>query len=94
MTDRTRAPTVGGSAHGRVRSVRGNVVDVAFESSVAPVGHELRTGDDGEVVLEVVEHPSEHAARCIAMTPTRGLARGEAVRATGHPLRAPVGEGA
>jgi len=43
------------------------------------------------VVLEVESHLSGDTVRCIALTATRGLARGMAVRDTGGMLRVPVG---
>jgi F-type H+-transporting ATPase subunit beta len=39
-----------------------------------------------------VEQPSVEEVRCIAMTPTRGLARGMEVRDTGGPILVPVGK--
>ena len=79
-------------ALGTVVEVRGNVVDVAFATALPPVGDELRAGVAPVVVLEVVEHPTPAKVRCIALTPTHGLARGEPVRRLGHPLQVPVGE--
>ena len=78
---------------GRVLSVHGGVVDVRVEHGSRPaVGEELRTGTDASVVLEVLEHPDAGRVRCIALTPTRGLARGTPVFASGRPLLAPVGD--
>lgn len=78
---------------GRVLSVHGGVVDVRVEHGPRPaVGEELRTGSDASVVLEVLEHPAAGRVRCIALTPTRGLARGTPVLASGRPLLAPVGD--
>lgn len=78
---------------GRVLSVHGGVVDVRVEHGSRPaVGEELRTGSDASVVLEVLEHPAAGRVRCIALTPTRGLARGTPVLASGRPLLAPVGD--
>ena len=82
----------GAGRRGRVLSVRGSVVDVRFPSPLPAVGEALRTGEQGAVVLEVAEHPDPTRARCIALTSTRGLARGAAVIATGEPLLAPVGD--
>jgi len=79
-------------AAGRLVSIRGNVVDVRFEGGLPPITHALRAGEDGGVVLEVAGHPDDRTARCIALTPTRGLPRGAPVTDAGGPLRAPVGE--
>ncbi|MFW6083620.1 MAG: F0F1 ATP synthase subunit beta [Gemmatimonadota bacterium] len=77
---------------GRVRSVRGGVVEVHFDEALPPLGRELRT-EDGETIVEVVGHVDASTARGIALTPTRGLARGTRIEDTGRPLRMPVGEG-
>ncbi len=76
---------------GKVQMVRGSVVDVRFDYGLPGLQHELRTGDDGAIVLEVVNHLSETIARCIALTPTQGLARGAVVTDSGRPLQVPVG---
>ncbi|NDY41615.1 F0F1 ATP synthase subunit beta [Dissulfurirhabdus thermomarina] len=85
-------PPRGTAAEGRVAAVRGSVVDVRFPGGVPPMNQALRAGEDGRIVLEVATHLSPDRARCIALTPTRGLARGDAVRDTGGPLTVPVGE--
>ncbi len=77
---------------GEIIAVRGNVVDVRFPPPLPPRNHELRTGPENRVVLEVQTHLSTTAARCIALNPTRRLARGMAVQDTGSTLQMPVGE--
>jgi F-type H+-transporting ATPase subunit beta len=77
---------------GQVLAVRGNVVDVGFEPPLPEQHEALRAGEDGGLVLEVQTHISPSAVRCIALTATRGLERGSAVKATGHGLQVPVGE--
>ncbi len=77
---------------GRVLSVRGSVVDVRFPPPLPLRNQALRTGADHEVVLEVAALLDRDRVRCIALTPTRGLARGMPVRDTGGPLQVPVGE--
>ena len=78
-------------AGGTVQSVRGSVVDVVFPDHLPRVKTELRTGIDGEIVIEVMTQLDNHTIRGIALTPTRGLWRGAAVRDTGHTLEVPVG---
>ena len=80
------------NAEGTVRAVRGNVVDVDFPSPLPHRYEELRAGEDDAVVLEVQTHLSDARVRCIALTATRGLSRGDRVRATGHGLEIPVGD--
>jgi F-type H+-transporting ATPase subunit beta len=76
---------------GRVAAVRGNVVDVRFRPPLPPRFGALRAGRGESVVLEVESHLDEETVRCIALTETRGLARGMAVTDTGAPLQVPVG---
>jgi F-type H+-transporting ATPase subunit beta len=79
------------SQYGRVVSVRGSVIDARFPDRLPEVQHQLRTGEEEEIVVEVVSHLDEETVRGMALTPTQGLARGDAVRHTGHPVRVPVG---
>jgi F-type H+/Na+-transporting ATPase subunit beta len=82
----------GDTRSGRVAAVRGNVVDVRFRPPLPPRNRQLRTGPDGEIVLEVQTHVGSDRVRCIALTPTRQLGRGMPVEDTGETLQVPVGE--
>ena len=77
---------------GTVVAIQGNVVDVRFEAGVPALRQKLVTGEPGAVVLEVADHLDARTVRCIAMRPTRGLARAATVLDTGGPLEVPVGE--
>jgi F-type H+/Na+-transporting ATPase subunit beta len=77
---------------GTLVSIRGSVVDVRFEAGLPPINSLLRAGSDNQVVIEVWEHLDPQRIRGVAMTPTRGLARGMPVFDTGAPLTAPVGK--
>jgi F-type H+/Na+-transporting ATPase subunit beta len=77
---------------GVVVSVRGSVVTVGFEEALPELHTLLRAGARGEVAMEVLAQRDAHHVRCMALTPTQGLARGMAVENTGGPLLAPVGE--
>ncbi len=77
---------------GEISAVRGNVVDVRFSPPLPPRNHQLRTGANDSVVLEVQSHLDTHTVRCIALTPTRRLGRGMAVKNLGTTLEIPVGE--
>lgn len=74
---------------GSVVRVRGSVVDVAFESALPPIHTTLEVG---ALLMEVARHLDEHTVRCLALNPTRGLARGDEAVATGQPIQVPVGE--
>ena len=76
---------------GTIVRVRGSVIDVHFAHGMPDVHNELRAGDDGQIVIEVINHLDAHTVRGIALTPTEGLARGSAVADRGTPLRVPVG---
>ena len=80
-----------GRPSGRTVTIRGSVVDVRFEGQLPAVGTRLETGADGSAVLEVVGHLDDRTVRTVALTPTRGLARGEEVTDTGHHFEVRVG---
>jgi F-type H+-transporting ATPase subunit beta len=80
------------AARGTIVSVRGSIVDVQFETRLPPINSLLRAGKEGQVVIEVWAQLDARRIRGIAMTPTRGLARGMLVEDTGGPLKAPVGK--
>ena len=76
---------------GVVVAVRGSVVDVRFDERLPSILSVLRAGTDQKIVLEVLVQRDERHVRCIALTPTQGLARGLQVEDSGGPLTAPVG---
>ena len=81
-------------ANGRITQVIGTVVDVEFPSGEMPeIYNSLETtmGDD-KLILEVEQHVGNNWVRCLALGPTEGLKRGEAVSDTGSPVSVPVGE--
>ena len=85
-------PNLDSTAHGTVVSIRGSVLDARFSDHLPSMYHELRTGPEERIVVEVVSQLDEQTVRGIALTPTRGLSRGAKVRDTGRPMRVPVGE--
>jgi F-type H+-transporting ATPase subunit beta len=80
------------SNQGTVVSVRGSVVDAYFPRRLPPLYNLLKTGDEGKIVFEVINHVNSHTVRGIALTPTQGLALGSIVADTGFPIRVPVGK--
>ena len=77
---------------GEIRAVRGSVVDIRFDADLPPIHSLLRAGEDNGIVIEVLAQLDARHVRGIALTPTRGLARGAPVLDTGAPLKAPVGK--
>ena len=80
-------------AIGRVVQVIGTVVDVEFPPDELPALNnaiEVIT-DDGKIVLETQHHIGNNWARCLALSPTDGLARGAEVIDTGAAISVPVG---
>lgn len=78
--------------HGRVVSVRGSVIDAKFALGLPKIHNELRTGDSGEIIVEVINHLSANTIRGIALTATDGLARGTAIVDQGRAMQVPVGK--
>ncbi|WP_017324536.1 F0F1 ATP synthase subunit beta [Synechococcus sp. PCC 7336] len=77
---------------GKVVSFRGSVIDVQFSQQLPKLYSQLRAGEDGRVVIEVVEQRDAETVRGIALTPVAGLARGSPAIATNQPLQVPVGQ--
>lgn len=85
---------------GNIIAIRGSVIDVCFATKLPRI-HSILTvdlsdialGDTEQVVIEVLEQRNAKQVRCIALTPTQGLARGMPVKDSGNPLLAPVGSG-
>ncbi|MEX1286564.1 MAG: F0F1 ATP synthase subunit beta, partial [Acidimicrobiia bacterium] len=90
------SPPDGGSGRAQsseptVAAVHGSVVDVDFPAGVPPLRELVRLGDD--VRAEVTAHLDATTARCLALTPTQGLARGDVAEPQGGPITVPVGAG-
>lgn len=77
---------------GTVIAIRGSVVDILFAEQLPPIRSLLTTGHQQQILIEVFSQLDEHRVRCIALTPTQGLARGMLVEDSGGPLLAPVGK--
>lgn len=85
---------ISAGSSGVVVSVRGAVVDVAFDGDLPPINTVLlvRWDRPEPLVLEVHAHVGHGTVRAIALQATAGLARTVAVDATGQPLLVPVGD--
>jgi F-type H+-transporting ATPase subunit beta len=80
-------------AKGKVAQVIGTVVDVEFPPDELPALYnsiEIMV-DDRMIVLEVQDHLGNNWVRCLALSPTEGLARGAEAVDTGSALKVPVG---
>jgi len=82
---------------GKIVQVLGPVVDVDFKDYLPPINEALEVnyqldGKNVKLVLEVAAHIGGNRVRTIAMDMTEGLVRGADVKATGAPIKVPVGE--
>jgi F-type H+-transporting ATPase subunit beta len=80
-------------AVGKVRAIRGVVVDVEFPEGELPEIYEALEIErpKGRLVLEVQQHLGGGMVKTVAMDTTDGLQRGVDVAATGAPIMVPVG---
>ncbi len=78
--------------YGTILAVQGSVVDVEFSHRIPKVHHQLKAGDEQEIIIEVMTHLDAKTIRGIALTTTSGLARGSRVLDTEQPLQVPVGQ--
>ncbi|MGF1490739.1 MAG: F0F1 ATP synthase subunit beta [Prochloraceae cyanobacterium] len=77
---------------GKVIAIRGSIVDVFFADRLPEPHNLLKAGENGKIALEAMTYLNERTIVAIALSSTRGLARGETVIDTGRPLEVPVGE--
>ena len=79
---------------GKIKQIIGSVVDVQFEKGNLPdiyYALEIYNNDD-KIVMEVQQHIGDKTVRCVALTSTDGLVRGQEVINTGTPISVPVGD--
>jgi F-type H+-transporting ATPase subunit beta len=82
-------------ATGKIVQIQGPVVDVQFEPGQLPpilnaIEIPLRAGGD-PLTVEVAQHLGNDVVRCVAMSSTDGLVRGDAANDTGEAIAVPVG---
>ncbi len=104
MTIMETAPSQTGTGTGRVARVTGAVVDIEFPPGQIPdmynaLSTEVELPDsEGEgaqrhtLYLETAQHLGDGMVRAVALKPTDGLIRGQAVTDTGAPISVPVGD--
>ena len=80
-------------AKGRVTQVIGTVVDIEFPPDALPaINNAIEISTNGDkIILETQQHVGNNWVRCLAMSPTDGLARGTEAIDTGAPISVPVG---
>ncbi len=81
---------------GKILQVLGSVVDVVFDE-LPEIYNALemqvnREGKQETVVAEVQQHMGGNVARCVALSSTDGLVRGQKVLDRGEAISVPVGE--
>ncbi|MBQ3389731.1 MAG: F0F1 ATP synthase subunit beta [Firmicutes bacterium] len=79
---------------GIITTIIGPVLDIRFSAENLPAlrnAIEITVGDK-KVVAEVAQHLGDDIVRCIAMSSTDGLERGQEAIDTGGPITVPVGD--
>jgi F-type H+-transporting ATPase subunit beta len=81
-------------AAGRIVAIHGSVLDLRFGDGCLPrIDEAIEIASPrGRLLAEVRQHLDATTVRAVALGDTAGLCRGIAVRATGMPVRVPVGE--
>ena len=84
---------------GKIVQVIGNVLDVEFAEGKLPeiltalaISNPGISDQEGNLIVEVVQHLGDNVVRCVAMDTTDGLVRGMAAKDTGAPIQMPVGK--
>jgi F-type H+-transporting ATPase subunit beta len=82
---------------GKISQVIGPVVDVDFDGYLPVINEAIEVngnleGKEYRLVLEVAAHLGDGRVRTIAMDMSEGLVRGMEAKATGAPIKVPVGE--
>ena len=80
---------------GHLTAIHGSVVDIRFSEGVLPAVNEgiaIERDDGAPLVAEVQQHLDSMTVRAVALDNSAGLSRGALARATGAPIRVPVGD--
>jgi F-type H+-transporting ATPase subunit beta len=80
-------------AKGKVAQIIGTVIDIEFPPDELPaLNNAVEIAQNGsKLVLEVQHHIGNNWARCLALSPTDGIKRGDEAIDTGAPISVPVG---
>lgn len=79
------------NSQGTIVSVRGQVIEVEFKDVKPAINDLLSLAHAPEVKMEVYSSSAEDTFYCLALAPTRKIARGDKVIAHGQPIMFPVG---
>jgi F-type H+/Na+-transporting ATPase subunit beta len=80
---------------GQLTAVHGSVVDIRFAEGALPDINEsiaIERDQGTPLIAEVQQHLDSMTVRAVALDNTAGLSRGASARATGAPIRVPVGD--
>ncbi|SHO80945.1 ATP synthase beta chain [hydrothermal vent metagenome] len=82
---------------GKVVQVLGPVIDVDFTDYLPSINEALEVffnveGKEQKLILEVAAQLGDNRVRTIAMDSSEGIVRGTEAKATGNPIKVPVGE--
>ena len=80
---------------GTVVQIIGPVVDISFPSKHLPLINtaiSITKQDGSTIIVEVAQHIGDDVVRCIAMSSTDGLTRGDSAVNLDHPIQVPVGQ--
>jgi len=77
--------------NGTIIQIIGAVVDIEFDRTAIPRVYDAVVVESNGLVLEVQQQLGDGVVRSIAMGSTDGLSRGLTVKATGEPIKVPVG---
>ncbi len=78
--------------YGTIIAIRGTVIDIYFPHQLPEDHSLLTTGENEQIIIEVMTYLNQKTVRGLALKPTKGLARGDQVKDTKHPLQVPVGQ--
>jgi F-type H+-transporting ATPase subunit beta len=77
---------------GIIVAIQGTVVDVRFDHDLPTLNHMLRSGTDGDVIIEVAALRGPKTVRGLVLNAGHGLALGMRATDTGGPIKVPVGQ--
>ncbi len=80
---------------GTVVQIIGPVVDISFPPKHLPLINtaiSITKQDGSTIIVEVAQHIGDDVVRCIAMSSTDGLTRGDSAVNLDHPIQVPVGK--